>query len=149
MGMGQGHFAADLLTRPSLCETPAKKSGDTAYRMAGITPQDIDVALLYDCFTYTLLVQLEDYGFCAKGEGGPFVEAGNLEPGGNLPTNTSGGLLSEVFLQGWVSISEAVEQLRGSCGPRQVEKAEIALVSNNGGYGLTALEAHATLILRN
>ena len=104
--------------------------------------------MLYDCFTYTLLVQLEDYGFCAKGEGGPFSEAGNLEFEGSLLTNTSGGLLSEVFLQGWVPISEAVQQLRGTCGPRQVENAEIALVSNNGGYGLSALETHATLILR-
>ena len=148
IGMGQAHFAADLLTRPSLCETPAKRSGEMAYRMAGVTPQDIDVALLYDCFTYTVLAQLEDYGFCAKGEGGPFAEGGNLELGGKLPTNTSGGLLSEVFLQGWVAASEAVQQLRGDCGPRQVKDAEIALVSNNGGYALTAMDSHTTLILR-
>lgn len=147
MGMGQSHPATDLMNRPSFTVTGAVGSGKRAFSMAGITPKDIDVALLYDCFTYTVLVQLEDLGFCQKGEGGAFVEEGRLELGGKLPTNTSGGLLSEAFFQGWTALSEGVHQLRGDCGSRQVKGAEIAIVTGSGG-GDKALIMHTTMILR-
>jgi acetyl-CoA acetyltransferase len=87
---------------------------------------------------------LEDYGFCGKGEGGAFVEGGRLEPGGDLPMNTSGGLLSESGMAGMQLIVEAVRQLRSECGQRQVKNAEIACVSLQGGI----MHTHATLILR-
>jgi acetyl-CoA acetyltransferase len=115
-----------------------------AYKMAGMKAKDVDIAEIYDCFTYTALVTLEDYGFCEKGEGGPFVENGRIEIGGELPVNTSGGLLSQGHLEGMNHITEAVKQLRGECGQRQVKGAEIAIVSGNGGI----LSTHSTLILR-
>lgn len=144
MGWGQSHPAWDIAQRESLVETGAKRSGEMAYRMAGVEPKDIDVAQIYDCFTYTALVTLEDYGFCKKGEGGPFVEGGRLELGGELPCNTAGGLLSESGMPGMLLLVEAVRQLRGECGPRQVPDAEIEIVSGQGGV----LTTHSTLILR-
>jgi acetyl-CoA acetyltransferase len=124
--------------------TGAKDSSEMAYKMAGMKAKDVDIAEIYDCFTYTVLVTLEDYGFCEKGEGGPFVENGRIEIGGELPVNTSGGLLSQGHLEGMNHITEAVKQLRGVCGQRQVNGAEIAIVSGNGGI----LSTHSTLILR-
>jgi acetyl-CoA acetyltransferase len=112
--------------------------------MAGITPEDVDVCAIYDSFSFVVLMQLEDLGFCGKGEGGAFVEGDRIALGGELPTNTSGGLLSEVYIQGWVGPHEAVCQLRGHCGERQVPGAEISLVTSSGGI----LSTHATLILR-
>ena len=91
--------------------------------MAGLGPKDIDVAELYDCFTYVVLVTLEDYGFCKKGEGGPFVENGRIELGGELPVNTGGGLLSQVHSSGFFHITEAATQMRGAAGARQVAGA--------------------------
>jgi acetyl-CoA acetyltransferase len=111
--------------------------------MAGIEPADVDVAELYDCFTIVVLMQLEDYGFCGKGEGGPFVAGGALGLGGRLPTNTAGGLLSEGFGGGIFHVVEAVRQLRGEGGARQANGAEVALVS---GHGL-GMNTHATLVL--
>jgi acetyl-CoA acetyltransferase len=112
------------------------------YRMAGIAPKDIDVAELYDEMTIAVLVQLEDFGFCNKGEGGPFVEEGHIEIGRELPVNTHGGFLSEGYLHGLNHIAEAVSQLRGDAGPRQVEDAEIALCTSLG------MQAGSALILR-
>lgn len=103
------------------------------YAMAGIGPADVDVAELYDCFTYSVLVQLEDYGFCAKGEGGPFIESGATALHGSLPVNTHGGSLSEGYVHGINHIAEAVAQLRGDCGPRQVPGAEVALSTGQPG----------------
>ena len=98
---------------------------------------------LYDCYTYTVLVTLEDYGFCAKGEGGPFVADGKLGPGGSLPCNTGGGQLSSYYMWGFTPLSEGVIQARGHAGERQVASHDHVLVSGNGG----ALNYHSTMIL--
>ena len=99
------------------------------YEMAGIGPKDVDVALFYDHFSGMVILQLEDYGFCKRGEGGPFVEDGGISwQGGRLPVNTHGGNLSEVYLLGMTHVMEAVRQLRGE-STSQVENAEIALVT--------------------
>jgi acetyl-CoA acetyltransferase len=124
-------------------ETGAKRSGEIAFRMAGITRHDIGTCQLYDCYTYTVLVTLEDYGFCPKGEGGPFVADGKLGPGGALPTNTGGGQLSGYYMWGFTPLSEAVVQARGQGGERQVPRNDFVLVSANGGI----LNYHSTIIL--
>jgi len=144
MGMGQSHPVTDIGQRYPITATGARGSGEIAFRMAGITPRDVDLAQIYDCFTITLLITLEEYGFCRNGEGGPFVEEGRIEIGGELPVNTSGGLLSETGMPGMQLIVEAARQLRGEGGPRQVKDAEIAVVSHQGGIMTT----HATLVLR-
>jgi acetyl-CoA acetyltransferase len=134
-----GWFADDHMVT-----TAAKQSGEAAYRMAGLGPSDVDTAQLYDCFTYMVIAQLEDYGFCKKGEGGPFAASGALKLDGALPTNTSGGQLSEAHVEGMLQIVEGVRQLRHAYPPhRQVKDAEIALVSGHGGNQV----CHSTLIL--
>jgi acetyl-CoA acetyltransferase len=117
-----------LVARPDLTETPASHVASTLYRRAGVGPADIDVAELYDCFTITALLQIEDYGFCAKGEAGPFVEAGHTAPGGSLPVNTAGGNLSEGYLHGVNHVIEGVRQMRGTA-VNQVDGAEVCLVT--------------------
>src|SRR5207253_7584232 len=112
-------------------------------RMAGITNDDVDVCEFYDCYTYTTLVTIEDYGFCQKGEGGAFVADGKLGPGGSLPTNTGGGELSGYYMWGMTPLSEGVIQARGQGGERQVEKHDVVLVTGNGGI----LDHHSTLVL--
>ena len=124
-------------------DTGAKRSGELALAMAGVEREDIDVLEIYDCYTYTVLVTLEDYGFCEKGEGGAFVEDGKLAPGGSLPTNTGGGQLSSFYMWGFTPLSEGVIQARGQAGERQVEDHELVLVSGNGGV----LNWHSTTIL--
>jgi acetyl-CoA acetyltransferase len=111
--------------------------------MAGIALGDIDVVELYDCYTFTVLVCLEDYGFCKKGEGGAFVADGKTAPGGGLPVNTGGGQLSSFYMWGMTPVSEGIIQIRGAGGQRQVPDAKVALVSGNGGI----LSTHSTLIL--
>jgi acetyl-CoA acetyltransferase len=143
-GFGQAHCLTGLANAGYLSALPATRAGAAAFAMAGLSPADVDVAELYDCFTIVVLMQLEDYGFCPKGEGGRFVEGGRLGLTGTLPTNTAGGLLSEGFGGGMFHIIEAVRQLRGECGERQVADAEVALVS---GHGL-GMNTHATLVLR-
>jgi len=124
----------------------AARSGPAALAMAGITLDEIDVVELYDCYTYTALISLEDYGFCAKGEGGAFVsEPGMLGPNGKLKVNTGGGQLSSYYLWGMTPLSEAIIQARGQAGDRQVDKHDRVLVSGNGGV----LDHHSTLILGN
>ncbi|MCV7037858.1 sterol carrier protein [Mycolicibacterium moriokaense] len=123
--------------------TPAVRSGRQAMGMAGITAADVDVAELYDCYTYTVLVSLEDYGFCAKGEGGDFVSDGRLAPGGELACNTGGGQLSSYYMWGFTPLSEAIIQARNAGGDRQAERNDVVLVSGNGGI----LEHHSTLVL--
>jgi acetyl-CoA acetyltransferase len=113
------------------------------YEMAGITPEDVDVALLYDHFSPLVIMQLEDYGFCPIGAGGPFVAEGNTRMDGKIPTNTHGGHLSEAYIIGMTHVREAVEQLRGDA-INQVEGAEIALVSG----GPAGLPVSGTLLRR-
>ncbi|WP_433502165.1 thiolase family protein [Pseudonocardia halophobica] len=121
----------------------ATRSGPEALKMAGVTISDVDVAEIYDCFTYTTIVSLEDYGFCEKGEGGPLAESGALGPSGSLRVNTGGGELSSYYLWGMTPLSEAVIQARGQGGDRQSERHDVVLVSGNGGF----LDYHSTLIL--
>jgi acetyl-CoA acetyltransferase len=143
-GVGQAHrFDLGRAERECATRTPAVESGAAALAMAGCTTADITVCQLYDCYTYTVLVTLEDYGFCKKGEGGAFVEGGRLGPGGALPTNTGGGELSSFYLWGMTPLSEAVIQSRGAGGARQAPDNRRILVSGNGGV----LNHHATLVL--
>lgn len=121
----------------------AATSGRAALKMAGLTIEDVDVAELYDCYTYTVLLTLEDYGFCAKGEAGDLVRSGATAPGGALPVNTGGGQLSSYYMWGMTPLSEAIIQVRGTAGERQVDKRDVVLVSGNGGI----LNHHSTLVL--
>ena len=146
LGAGEGHSHEHVSAAHSLVTSAARESGERAYTMAGLTPKDVDFAQLYDCFTPVVLIELEDLGFCAKGDGGPFVEAGHTALGGRLPTNTHGGLLSHSHPGNpgsMFALTEAVTQLRGAAGERQVENAEIGLVHAQGGI----LSSHCTLLL--
>jgi acetyl-CoA acetyltransferase len=130
---------------PDLTVTAAVDSGRRAYEMTGVGPEDVDMAMLYDAFTINPILFLEDLGFCEKGEGGTFVEGGRIAPGGELPVNTNGGGLSynHPGMYGLLLVVEAVRQLRGECGERQVEGAEIALAHGNGGV----LSSQVTAVL--
>ncbi len=145
LGAGTCHDHVMISQMPDLTTTPGVVSGANAFAMAGVRPGDIDVLMGYDSFTITALLHLEDLGFCAKGEGGPFVEDGKTGPGGSLPMNTNGGGLSYTHpgMYGMFLIVEAVRQLRGECGPRQVEGAELAVAH---GAGLV-LSCMSTLVL--
>lgn len=140
IGWGQGHPGN---RHDRAIETGAAMSGRLAMEMAGIGINDIDVRQIYDCFTYTTLVTLEDYGYCKKGEGGDAFSGGRLGPNGDLPTNTGGGQLSSYYMWGMTPVSEAIIQTRGEAGERQVDKHDLTLVSNNGGV----LQYHASLVL--
>jgi acetyl-CoA acetyltransferase len=118
-----------VLMRECITELPAKTVADTLYRRAGLGPADVDVAQIYDCFSITVLLQLEDWGFTAKGDGGPFVASGAIELGGSLPINTGGGHLSEGYIHGMNHILEGVRQIRGT-STSQVEGAEVCLVTS-------------------
>lgn len=142
LGFGQGHSSWEVHLREDMTTTGAVASAKTAFAMAGLRPKDIDVAQLYDCFTITALLTLEDYGFCAKGEGGRFVEGGRIELGGELPINTSGGLLSETGMPGMQLIVEGVRQMRGTSSSQRPD-ARTCVVSNQGGV----MHTHSTLIL--
>jgi acetyl-CoA acetyltransferase len=143
-GWGQGHPGYRMARGSDFgLVTGAALAGPTAMAMAGIGPSDITMCQLYDCYTYTVLVSLEDYGFCAKGEGGALAASGELGPGGSLPVNTGGGQLSAYYMWGFTPLSEAVVQARGDGGKRQSSHTDAILVSGNGGI----LDHHATLIL--
>ena len=146
LGAGEGHSHEHISQARSLTTSAAADSGREAYEMAGLGPRDMDLVELYDCFTPVVLIELEDLGFCGKGEGGAFVESGATALDGGLPMNTHGGLLSHchpgnpgaLFLR-----TEAVMQLRRQAGARQVPDASVALVHGQGGI----MSSHATLIL--
>ena len=137
MGIAEGHPDSpdDLANRKVMTDLGVKKAAPKAFAMAGVGPEDIDVAEIYDCFTWNVICELEDIGFCKKGEGGSFVEEGKIELGGELPVNTHGGLLSQGHLRGMSHIVEGVKQLRDDAGAAQVTGAKIALVSGYGDLG--------------
>lgn len=146
LGIGEGHGHEHISQARSLTTSAALESGQRAYKMAGMGPADIDVAQIYDCFTPVVLIELEDLGFCNKGEAGAFVASGETALGGALPMNTNGGLLSYCHPGNpgsLFALTEAVAQLRGASGIRQVKGAETALVHGQGGI----MSSHATLIL--
>jgi len=142
LGLGHGQTSAALTNRPDLTTTMARAAGATAFQMAGLTPADMGVAQLYDCFSVTVLMTLEDYGFCKPGQAAGFVGEGRIARSGDLPINTAGGLLSETGMPGLQLVHEGVRQMRGQA-TLQVPSAEFSLVSNQGGV----MDTHATLIL--
>lgn len=145
IGAATSHVALNLTQTPDLTTSPGASSGPAAFKMAGITPADVDVLEPYDSFTITPLIAIEDLGFCKKGEGGSFVEDGRLGPGGSLPSMTSGGGLSynHPGAFGLLLLVEAVRQLRGECGERQVKNAKIAVAHGVGGW----MSAASTVVL--
>lgn len=145
LGAGTCHDHSMISQMPDLTTTPGAVSGPAAFAMAGVEPGDVDVLMGYDSFTITALLHLEDLGFCAKGEGGPFAEDGRLGPGGSLAMNTNGGGLSYTHpgMYGMFLIVEAVRQLRGECGDRQVAGADVAVAHGSG----MVLSCMSTLVL--
>lgn len=145
LGAGCAHWHRQIAMMPDLTTTAATESGAAAYEMAGLGPKDMDVVQLYDAFTINTILFLEDLGFCPKGEGGRFVSDGAIAPGGQLPVNTNGGGLSCIHpgMYGIFLLIEAVEQLRGQAGQRQVDGAKTAIAHGNGG----TLSCQATCIL--
>jgi len=145
LGCGHGVTHMNISSMPDLTVTGALPSGLAAYKMAQLSAKDVDVVELYDAFTINTILFLEDLGFCKKGEGGAFVSGGNIAPKGGLPVNTNGGGLSYCHpgMYGLLILIEAVRQLRGECGARQVAKHEVAMVHGNGGV----LSAQASVIL--
>jgi len=152
LGCGECYTHEHIFLMPSLTTTGAVESSRKAYAMAGYGPRDVDVAGVYDCFTGTVIMMLEDLGFCPKGEGGRFVEDGEMTYGGTIPCNTHGGLLSFAHSGvpgGMFHFHEVIRQLRGECGERQVADASLGLVHSLGaGYATNAttiLGTEATL----
>jgi len=135
LGVGEAIGHATISNMPNLTLTAAAESGPKAFGMAGIKPSDVDMLSLYDAFTITPILFLEDLGFCPKGEGGRFVSGGSIAPGGKLAVNTSGGGLSYCHpgMYGLLVLIEAIRQVRGECGERQVKDCEISLAHGNGG----------------
>lgn len=145
LGVGETISHQHISSMPNLTVTGATRSGAQAYAMAGLGPQDIDVVQVYDAFTITTLLFLEDLGFCPKGEGGRFASGGAIAPGGRLPVNTNGGGLSYCHpgMFGLFVLMEAVRQVRGECGARQVKGCETAIAHGNGGV----LSSQSTVVL--
>ncbi len=151
MGVGQDHPPTDVVYSHTMTgPTGAKASGEAAFRMAGVGLKDVDACEIYDCFTYTIEITLMDYGFYGRGGAKDFFSSGRTAPGGAMPVNTSGGQLSEAYQMGFTPLTEAVVQLQGEAGARQLGPAtntkspEIILVSGNG----IVLQYHSTVILR-
>jgi acetyl-CoA acetyltransferase len=127
--------ADDLTNRADWHHIGLTDAAPAAYERAGVGPADLDAAMIYDCFTFEVIHQLEEAGFCPRGEGGPFAASGALAPGGRLPVNPHGGLLAEGHLGGLNHIVEAVRQLRGEAGPRQLARARLIGVTGWGDWG--------------
>ncbi|GAF83417.1 unnamed protein product, partial [marine sediment metagenome] len=147
LGAGESQTHWHMAQMPDMTVSPGAVSGREAFDMAGIKPTDVDFIEPYDSFTITVLLALEDLGFCKKGEGGPFVEGGRLAPGGGLPAMTMGGGLSynHPGALGILLLVEAVRQLRGEAGERQVPNAKIGVAHGVGGVYSTA----ATVVMTN
>ena len=146
LGIGEHHTHEHITSAPSLTHFGSLESGRRAFEMAGLKPDDIDFAELYDCFTIVPIIELEDLGFVKAGEGGPFFLAGEAGPSGKLPINTHGGMHSYAHggaVGGLFGFVEAVRQLRGTEGARQLKRHQTALVHNEGGI----LSSHCTAIL--
>ena len=143
--MGSAVTHNSISSMPDLVTTGAVQSGRDAYAMARLGPTEIDAVEIYDAFTINTILFLEDLGFCPKGEGGRFVEGGKIAPGGSLPVNTNGGGLSYCHpgMYGLFLLIEAVRQIRGECGGRQVQNCEVAIAHGNGGV----LSSQSTVIL--
>jgi acetyl-CoA acetyltransferase len=142
-GPNQGEDLFDAMRWPDHSHNYAKYIANDLWKSAGIGPKEIDLAQIYDCFTYSIIMQLEGLGFCKDGEGGPFVQGGRIAPTGELPLNTAGGLLSEGYIHGLNHVVEAVQQLRGDAGVRQVPNAETCLTTAG------AMTCGSALVLRN
>ena len=150
MGIGSDNPSTDIKQSRSMAgPSGARKASEAAFAMAGVTVRDVDACEIYDCFTFTVELTLQDYGFFAPGEGEDWFRGGTIEPGGRMPVNTSGGLLSEGYYMGLTPLSEAAMQLMGRCGQRQLGEAtktkspEIIICSDNGGI----LQSHTCCIL--
>jgi acetyl-CoA acetyltransferase len=145
LGAGTSHSHSMISAMPDITTTAATVSGPKAFNMAGIKHSDVDLLMSYDSFTITVLMCIEDMGFCPKGEGGRFVEDGKLGPGGALPCNTNGGGLSYTHpgQYGMFLLVEAARQLRGETGPRQVRDAKVAVAHGSGGV----LSTMSTVVL--
>ncbi|MDX3001661.1 acetyl-CoA acetyltransferase [Kribbella solani] len=145
LGVGEAHWHRSIAQMPDLTVTAATESSARAYAMAGLGPRDVDVVELYDAFTINPILFLEDLGFCAKGEGGAFVSGGRIAPGGELPVNTNGGGLSYCHpgMYGIFTLIEAVRQIRGEGGERQLSSVDVAVAHGNGGQ----LSSQVTAIL--
>jgi len=136
-GVAEGHPTSPsaITHRSDMTQLGIAKASPIALQMADLRLEDLDVAEIYDCFTYIVICQLEDLGFCKKGEGGDFVSDGNIGMKGSIPINTHGGLLSEAHIAGMNHIVELVRQLRGQCGERQLENIQTGLVTGYGDLG--------------
>ncbi len=145
LGNATACWNRQISSMQDLTVSAAQQSGAAAFKMAGVKANDIDVVELYDAFTINTILFLEDLGFCKKGEGGAFVSGGRIAPGGELPVNTNGGGLSCAHpgMYGIFILIEAIRQLRGTCGERQIQDAKLALVHGNGG----TLSSQSTAIL--
>lgn len=146
LGYGEAHHYEHISQARSLTTSAAVESGRMAFAQAGVTAQQIDIAQLYDCFSIALLIQLEDLGFCAKGEGGEFLQSGATRPGGALPVNTHGGMLSHCHPGNpgaLFAVTEAVKQFRGEAGARQQGEVNHVFVHAQGGI----MSSHSSLIL--
>lgn len=140
-GIAEGHAESpdNIPSRADIFDTGLTRAAPRAFAQAGLSPSDVDLALIYDCFTFEVIQQLEEAGFCKRGEGGSFVEDGNIGLTGSLPVNPHGGLLSDGHTAGMSHIVEAVRQVRGECGDRQVGKHDVVAVTGWGDMGDGAL----------